>query len=128
MCTLGIISEKGSEEQWRWYCLAAMQGLSKAQSKLARDYRSGDAPGGADLSKALFWCTLSDTGGSAVSQPHYCYYDANVGYTCKRSAGVVKQLRSELSDEDIAEVERLLADWEPNPDDCYEPNEAQTVN
>jgi TPR repeat protein len=128
MYDLGDYSDAGSKEQWRWYCLAGMQGFAKAQSKLGRDYYSGDAPGGTDLSKALFWYTLSDTGGYVEGQSQYCYHDANVGYTCARSAGVITQLRSELADEDIAEVERLVAAWEPNPADCYEPDEVQAGN
>jgi hypothetical protein len=40
----------------------------------------------------------------------------------------ITEITSKLTDEQIAEVERTLAEWEPNPADCYVPDEGQATN
>jgi hypothetical protein len=121
MHTLGMISDEGSNEQWHWYCQAATRGNAKAQYQLGRGYHSGNAQGGVDLSKALFWYTLSDAGGYRENQ-YRCYYAIELGasrWKCGTSIDpLITEIRSDLTDEEIAEVERLLATWDPNPAEC----------
>jgi hypothetical protein len=94
-------------EAWQWYCLSAHLGEAKAQYKLGSYYRLGfmSSRGSArshekDVVRAFVWYTLSFQGGYA---------------TAKLSRD---RLSQDMTPAQIAESERLAAEWEPNPAEC----------
>ncbi|MEE8153113.1 MAG: hypothetical protein V3T76_08810 [candidate division NC10 bacterium] len=90
-------------QSWKWYCLAANQGHGIASYAVGNFYRSGLGPVKQDRIKAYVWYTLAGDAGTARS----------VG-----AAPSKDKLASEMTPSQIAEAERLVAEWEPNPAEC----------
>lgn len=91
-------SRKSYVEAWKWYCLAAHQGYAKAQKSLADYYRWGRTPVSSDLVRAYIWYSLA--GGT---------FAADLSKD---------RIASEMTPAQVAEAERLVAEWEPNPAEC----------
>ena len=85
---------------WRWNCLAAHQGVRKAQYVVGGYYRSGLAPIETDIVEAYKWYSLSALNGSEV-------------HAAARNFAAKKMTHSQLT-----EAERLVAEWGPNPAMC----------
>ena len=85
------------ELSWKWFCLAANQGYRKAQYAVGNFYRSGLGPVTQDPIKAYVWYNLAGDAGNARSKD---------------------KLASEMTPDQIAEAERLLTEWQPNPAEC----------
>jgi hypothetical protein len=108
----------GPEKRWMWTCLFAHQGDLRSQYNLGKSYHYGQAPGGADLSKALLWYTLANSSGYREPEYQHCYYKADIGYTCDEPTDLLSEVRLQLSDESIAKVNEFVTDWQPNPEEC----------
>jgi TPR repeat protein len=85
------------ELSWKWFCLAANQGYRKAQYAVGNFYRSGLGPVTQDPIKAYVWYNLAGDAGNARSKD---------------------KLASKMTSNQIAEADRLLAEWQPNPAEC----------
>jgi len=93
-------SEVEFSERWRWYCAAAQRGLAKARWQMGLMYRAGYLGLEQDLVLAYVWYTLALEDG----------YDIAEGYR--------NRLSKEMTPAQIAEADRLVAEWEPNPAEC----------
>ena len=87
------------DKAWVWYCPAAHKGHAKAQYTLANYYRLGHSPVQRNIIKSYVWLTLSLKGGG----PH---------------AGARDRTEREMTPDQIAEGESLVAKWKPNPAEC----------
>jgi len=108
----------GPEKRWMLTCLLAHQGDGRSRFDLGISYHYGQAPGGADLSKALLWYTLAKSSGYREPGYRYCYHKADVGFTCDEPEDRLLEIRSKLTDRSISEVDELVTDWQPNPPEC----------
>jgi TPR repeat protein len=79
-----------------WFCLAANQGHPDAQFQLGRLYKSGEDPVTQDRVQAFKWYTLAAGNGQRLA-------------AMDKSA-----LVRDMTPEQIAEAERLVARWEPD--------------
>jgi hypothetical protein len=95
----------GSVSVWRWKCLAAHQGNNDAQYSLARDYAWGFSLLQQDMVEAYKWSSLAAVDGSPGTS----------GYLAKNLHDSVAR---KMSSDQIAEAERLVAEWVPNPWEC----------
>ncbi len=84
----------------QWMCLSAHQGDQNAQYVLGNYYRQGSNLVLQDPIEAYKWLSLAAKDGDA---------------TTKRLRDVFAR---QLTPEQIAEAERLVAEWEPNPAEC----------
>jgi len=98
--TVQTCSDANSLFRWQWVCLAAHQGHHDAQYDVANRYRRGSSPVQLDPIEAYKWLSLAAKDGDAIKR---YYRDV-----------LVRQ----LSPEQIAEAERLVAEWQPNPAEC----------
>ena len=80
---------------WNVACLAAHLGHQQAQDDLATSYYLGNEPVGKDFVKAYVWYTLAG-----------------------REKNVVMTTLKSMTLEEIAEAERLVAEWQPNRVEC----------
>jgi TPR repeat protein len=85
---------------WRWRCLAAHQGDDAAQSHVGHYYRVGSAPIQKELSEAYKWYSLAANNGDS------------------RAGELLKKVSKQMTPGQVAEAERLVAEWEPNPAEC----------
>jgi hypothetical protein len=104
------ISCRGIERlaPWTWECLAAHQGASDSQYVIAGYYKFGFPPIQSDIVAAYKWYGLASMNGSESASNYLGF----VALQMKRA--------------EIAEAERLVAEWEPNPAECE--LEAQAEN
>ncbi len=91
---------RGLEETWSWHCRAAHKGHAKAQYSLATYYGWGHCPVQKNIIKSYVWRTLSLNGGDP------------------RAAEARDETEQEMSADQIAEAESILANWKPNPAEC----------
>ncbi len=80
---------------WNFACLVAHLGHQQAQDDLATSYYLGNEPVGKDFVKAYVWYTLAG-----------------------REKNVVMTRLKSMTLEEIAEAERLVAEWQPNRVEC----------
>ncbi len=100
-------------EKWRWLCRAAYGGHSKAAYEVSQVYiNEGDAAG-RNQSKALIWLTLASSFFEAEDQTV-----TQIKYWRPRYQREIAALKDGMTPAEIAEAERLLAEWEPNPAEC----------
>ncbi len=85
---------------WQWMCLSAHQGDHDAQYVLGNYYRQGSNLVLQDPIEAHKWLSLAAKDGDAFTRRYRDF--------------VARQ----LTPEQIAQAERLLAEWEPNPAEC----------
>jgi hypothetical protein len=85
-------------ESWRWFCLAAHQGHAKARYALGNSYRWGRGPVELDPERAYLWYTLAGDTKYAPSYKH--------------------QVATTMTPEKLADAERMVAEWQPNPAEC----------
>jgi TPR repeat protein len=84
---------------YRLVCLSAPQGFQDAQNWMARRYHFGFPPVEADLVQAYKWYQIA-------------FYGAD--YADKKRA----ELSAKMTPAEIAEAERLVAEWQPNLAEC----------
>ena len=85
-------------DRWPGFCRAALLGHPKAQYQMGNYYRFGYPPVMKDLERAYVWYTVAGDVDSAM----------------RFRADVAEQMTSE----EVAEAEHLVAEWEPNPAEC----------
>lgn len=96
-----------TDEYEKWKCLAANSGHPESQYGRGVSYSLGSVTGNPDYVFAYMWYALA----------------ASSGHTL---AAKFRDIRAEeMAPEEIAEAERLVAEWQPNPTEC-ELNTAQT--
>ena len=79
-----------------WTCIAANKGHNDAQPLLASLYRGRDRIG-TDLVRAYTWYTIAGT-----------------EHAIERRVDLIEQ----MTPAQLAEAERLVAEWKPNPAEC----------
>ncbi len=89
------------EETARWRCFAAHQGHPEAQFGIGRSYQYGDETTERDPILAHMWLALAEA--STVRSVRSAYSEALV---------------KSMSPTQIAEAERLVAEWKPDPSAC----------
>jgi hypothetical protein len=96
------ISCRGIERltRWTWECLAAHQGASDSQYVIAGYYKFGLSSIQSDIVAAYKWYSLASMNGSE-SASNYLGFVAH-----------------QMTPDQLAEAERLVAEWEPNPAEC----------
>ncbi len=99
----------GTLIRWNWECLAAHQGDSDSQNWIAGYYRYGLDPIQLNLVAAYKWYSLAAKDGDATT------------------ISLRDVFSRQLTPDQIAEAERLVAEWEPNPAEC-EIETADTTN
>jgi len=87
--------------QWSRLCQEAKLGDETAMAAIAIQYRYGWSPAKLDLVQSYKWYTLA----------------IKAGYSSGES--VRKAVADSLSPHQIAEAEKLVADWELHPTSCY---------
>ncbi len=90
----------GTLIRWNWECLAAHQGDSDSQNWIAGYYRYGLDPIQLNLVAAYKWYSLAAKDGDATT------------------ISLRDVFSRQLTPDQIAEAERLVAAWEPNPAEC----------
>jgi hypothetical protein len=94
---LAFIAPK--DQRQKWLCLAAHGGNAKAQDLMMYSYRYGLPPLKEGEVQALKWEMLAKAS----------------GYT---NPTILKETKPTMRPEQIAEAERLVAEWKPNPAEC----------
>jgi len=87
------------DQRQKWLCLAAHGGNAKAQDLMMYSYRYGLPPLKEGEVQALKWEMLAKAS----------------GYT---NPTILKETKPTMRPEQIAEAERLVAEWKPNPAEC----------
>ncbi len=106
--------------RWQWMCLAANQKHPLAQHVMGIFYKGGREPVSQDLVRAYVWYRLLEINGvEEVLSGRGRYVKTATGWKCcldgkPRREAVMEQ----LTPNQIAEAERLVAEWEPNPAEC----------
>jgi len=95
-------SRKSNVEAWKWICLAAHGGYGEARWRLGLGYRVDYVGPEQSLVLAYVWYALSSEAGYAKAKRY------------------MDRLSADMSPAQIAEAERLVAEWEPNPAECDE--------
>ena len=90
----------GRLTQWNWECLAAHQGESDSQYRIAGYYKFGLVPIQSDVVAAYKWYSLASMNGSESASNYL---------------GFVAQ---QMTPAEIAEAEHLVAEWKPAPAEC----------
>ena len=89
--------------RWQWTCLAAHGRYPAAQRSMGILYHRGITPQGQDSLRAYIWFSLA---GDPLNALRLRDQEASV-----------------MTPDQIAEAERLVAAWEPNPTECALSNE-----
>jgi hypothetical protein len=87
-------------ERLRWYCLAAQHGHAMTRFQLGRYHHQGLVQFEDNSERAYRWYTLA--------------LEANYA----DAARYREKLSRDMTREQIAETERLVAEWEPDPEEC----------
>jgi TPR repeat protein len=90
----------GAATIWRWRCLAAHQGDHAAQNHVGHYFRVGSTNVQQDLVEAYKW------------------YGLAMGNGNERAAEWRYSLSEQMTPDQMAEAERLVTEWEPNPAEC----------
>ena len=98
MYEVGLMTDL--EARWVLHCPAAHQGHANAQYSMADYYRYGWGGVEKNIIKSYVWLTLSLKGGDP------------------RAAGARDRTERDMTADQIAEAESLLAKWKPNPAEC----------
>ena len=86
--------------RYRERCLMAVQGDKASQYRVAADYRFGSFRFPVDLVRSYLWYHYAARGDSKVIEERIAY------------------LVDKMTPSQIAEAERLVKEWEPNPAEC----------
>jgi TPR repeat protein len=92
--------EIGDEVRRKWSCLAAHSGFAGAQLSLGVRYKYGYGGVQSDAELSYLWSALAAKNGTASA------------------TDFVDRLRANMSPDQIAEAERQVAEWKPNPEEC----------
>ena len=110
---LSLVEMQDSLHSWKWMCLAAHKGNWNARKSLAHDYRWGWSPSGADQQKAYLWYRLAEQ-----EKPLPQRYEFSATGSHVPTGTDLDTLKEQMSPKEIAEAERLVAEWEPNQAEC----------
>lgn len=98
-----------NSERWTWLCLSANQGHLFAQEEIGelnlqsrKDFWRIEMPDKPNKITAYVWYSLAVSNGS------------------QRSEFFRDQVAEGMTDEEVAEADRLVAEWKPNPAECKE--------
>jgi hypothetical protein len=94
-----------SAEAWKFHCLAANQNHPDAQALVADHYRYGSDPVERDVLRAYVWFRLAELNG----------YE---GRSASQQKPYSEVLADELTPSELADGERLVSEWKPNPAEC----------
>jgi TPR repeat protein len=87
------------EVSFRLFCLSAHEGFGEAQHEVGRYYGWGIEPVQRDQVEGYKWLSLAEASG-------------------EKSAMQIDALAKSMTPDQIAEAERLVAEWEPDPAEC----------
>jgi hypothetical protein len=102
--------------RWKWMCLAANQHDGEAQHIVSLFYYQGNGPVSQNLVEAYKWSKLALANGSGIRTANYV--KTRFVWSCCEYRPTVEQLAEEMTPGQIAEAERQVAEWEPNPAEC----------
>lgn len=112
------------EEFWKLICLFAQSGHARSQYQLGEAYDFGFTILPKDPQQAFKWYRLSKAGGY-VPSGYRCANDARGQWTCAK-LDRLEEIPLKLTPEELAEAERLAAEWQPNTAECDALLEAET--
>ena len=129
MYALAKDSDAGSTNQWRWYCQAAVGSHAEAQMAIGHAFETGSGEIKRDLILAYLWLNAAEPPGHAEKRyGSQKYVKTEGGWICCDYRTSIDALKKKMTPTQIAEAERLAIEWEPNAEDCFEPNKAQATN
>jgi hypothetical protein len=102
--------------RWQWMCLAANQQIGQVQQILGWFYSQDDGPVSYNLIEAYQWAKLATENGFGKSRSDTI--KTRLGWKCCEYRPSVDQLAKKMTPGQIAEAERLVAEWEPNLAEC----------
>jgi TPR repeat protein len=104
---------------WKWNCFSAHQELGEAQHRFAKYYLYGSPPVAQDLQDAYRWFRLADLNGYKTNVLK-TRADATPGqeWVCCEYVSHLEILVGKMTPAQVAEAERLAAEWKPNPAEC----------
>jgi hypothetical protein len=109
----------GQSVGWRWLCLAAHGGNLEAQHEMGRYFETSRDPVSKDMLVAYVWYKLAEANGYEESGTGSNYQKTAAGYECCYPDKTrLEILVEKLEPDQIAEAERLVIEWEPNPSEC----------
>jgi hypothetical protein len=96
-----MLGSRGDDKgAWHWICQAASQDYGPAQRWIGKAYFYERWSAPRDLVKAYLWCALAEAN------------EAPCGSLVRTG------MADEMTPEQIAEAERLVKEWQPNPAEC----------
>jgi hypothetical protein len=95
-------------EQWRWLCRAAHSGDGRARYYVADYYRYGYGDFSVNQVQAYKWLSLAEESGIGTG-----FKATFAGFL---SPGQI--IAGQMTPAQVAEAERLVAEWQPNPTEC----------
>jgi TPR repeat protein len=95
-----FLSSHDDQERWSHLCLSAQGGYPKGQAQMGQYYHYGLSGKPKDPVRAFMWYSLAEMSGDTAI------------YRLK------DLILSEMTQDQIAEAERLAAEWTPNPAEC----------
>jgi hypothetical protein len=96
-----------SMEQWKWLCRAAHSGHGEARYDVADYYRYGYGDFSVDQVQAYKWLSLAEESGGTGFKATFA------GFLSPRNS-----IAGQMTPAQVAEAERLVAEWQPNPTEC----------
>jgi TPR repeat protein len=90
----------GSKDAYKWYCRSACGGNAQSKFVMGSYYQSGRQPVSKDLVNAYLW------------------YSQGADDPSTQSGEARQELIHLMTPAQIAEAERLAAEWQPNPAEC----------
>ena len=115
-----------SMEQWKWLCRAAHSGHGEARYDVADYYRYGYGDFSVDQVQAYKWLSLAEESG--IGTGFKATFAGPLAADLSVSAGELSwhwdppplpaDLAGQMTPAQVAEAERLVAEWQPNPTEC----------
>ena len=97
-----------SMEQWKWLCRAAHSGHGEARYDVADYYRYGYGDFSVDQVQAYKWLSLAEESGIGTG-----FKATFAGFLSPDQI-----IAGQMTPAQVAEAERLVAEWQPNPTEC----------
>lgn len=99
---------------FNWACIAAHYRHASAQHRMGKHYEYGNEPVRQDQLRAYVWYRLAEMNGFEGKWP---YFRTDSGF---ETILYSERVAVHMTRAQIAEAERQVAEWEPNPAECEE--------
>jgi hypothetical protein len=108
--------EKFRELEFKQACLAANQSNAEAQYRMGDYYRTGFRLLNKNPVRAFLWYSLAQANGFEAERNRNIR--TATGWKCCFSETPFEMVAEEMIPDQLAEAERLVAEWKPNPAEC----------